>query len=70
MDRPLSLADDRNALYIGPSIDKISLSEMEKAALQETLGIKTDPPPPIYPYPGLSNQDMINAFYRAASKAR
>lgn len=65
----LSLGDDRNALYIGPTIDKMSLPDVEKTALRETLGIKTEPPAPIYPYPGLSNQDMINAFYRAGSKA-
>jgi lysozyme len=65
-----SLADDRGALYTGPSVDDMPLNDVEKNALKVALGIiQPEPPPPPPPptYPGRSNQDIINLFFRAAA---
>lgn len=65
-----SIADDRGALYTGPNVDQMSLNNVEKNALKTALGINLPAPPPIPPtptYPGKTNQDVINIFFRAAA---
>ena len=63
------LADDRGALYTGPDVDSLPLNDAEKAALNTALGITVpEPSPPPSPtYPGKTNQDVINIFFRAAA---
>jgi lysozyme len=67
-----SLVQDRGALYTGPGVDDLPLNRAEKNALRSALGLPLvaeppPPPPPTPTYPGRTNQDMINLFYRAAS---
>ena len=63
------LAEDREGEYAGPLIAEInSLNGNEQARIREALdddlpGLQMD-----LPYPGLLNQDIINLFYRGASK--
>jgi lysozyme len=65
------LADDRLALYSGPAIEELpGLSQAQKNAVAEALGIRPipdDTQEEEVPYPGLTNQGMINVFYKAAS---
>ncbi|KAA3648317.1 MAG: hypothetical protein DWQ07_04810 [Chloroflexi bacterium] len=75
------LVTNRHAPYTGPSIDELpGLNATQKAALREVLGLTpTDDggddddqddsgdDEPTEPFPGLTNQMMINAFYEAAS---
>ncbi len=65
-----SMANDRGALYTGPNVDNMPLNNTEKSALKTALGITVPAPPPSLPqptYPGKTNQDIINLFYRAAA---
>jgi lysozyme len=62
-----SLADDRGALYTGPDVDHMPLNNAEKNALKAALGIIDIEPPPEPTYPGITNQDIINLFFRAAA---
>jgi lysozyme len=61
------LAADRGALYRGTAVsDLAGASEEDRRYLAQVLGLNYDPPPAAQAtYPGLSNQDMINVFYRA-----
>ena len=60
------LALDRGALYAGPIVSQLSLNDGEKVALKDVIGYDTLGPAAVGPYPGLTNQKMINLFYRAA----
>ncbi|MDH5607404.1 MAG: GH25 family lysozyme, partial [Anaerolineae bacterium] len=63
-----NLVDDREAVYTGPKIEKMTgLSELEKTRITQVMGINTSFSGGEYPYRGLVNQDMINVFYKAAS---
>lgn len=69
------LVNNRNALYIGPTVlEMTGLSIKEKQALLQVIDPGTvppsepEPPPVIVPYPGLSNQEMINIFYAVAAQ--
>jgi GH25 family lysozyme M1 (1,4-beta-N-acetylmuramidase) len=64
------LADNRGALYTGPTVDDMALNEDEKNAVKVALGIIEPAPIPVPPtptYPGRTNQDIINLFFRAAA---
>lgn len=61
-----SIAASRNTLYVGPTVDKLPLSSEQKNALRQELGVEPETVPVGPPYPGLTNQDMINAFSKAA----
>ncbi|MDH5506301.1 MAG: GH25 family lysozyme [Anaerolineae bacterium] len=70
------LVEDREASYQGPAILEMSgLDEGLQLALLETLQAMLNPPAPApapppaaLPYPGVTNQMMINAFYQAAEQ--
>ena len=67
------LVNSRHALYIGPTVMEMSgLTTEEKQALLSVIDPDTTPPvipePPEVPYPGLSNQSMINIFYSVAAQ--
>lgn len=64
------LVNDRLALYAGPPIEELpGLDEVQKNALLEALGFERIPieAPDEATYPGVTNQDMINMFYKAAA---
>ncbi|MEK6222504.1 MAG: GH25 family lysozyme [Chloroflexota bacterium] len=70
------LVDFRNLVYTGPKIKNMDdLTRKQKVTIREILNTDSsveeptpeDPPAEtiIYPYPGKTNQDIINAFYAA-----
>ena len=62
----LSMPESNRArLYDGPAIEEMDLNSQEKIALQDAIdNVQADPEN--HELDGLTNQDMINAFYRAA----
>ena len=65
-----SLVRDRQGLYRGPDIEDLpGLTAQEKALVREALGLPAEAPQPETPPPAalLTNQQMINAIYKAAA---
>ncbi len=61
------LAIDRSAFYQGPSISQLRLNDDAKKRIKLAVGIIVVSGDQMQiPYPLLTNQKMINAFYRAA----
>jgi hypothetical protein len=63
---------NRNLIYVGPCVENLpNLAEDKKAALLEALGLPSThvlQPSGGGTYPNLTNQDMIDAMERAASR--
>lgn len=61
------LAEDRASYYMGLGLEELNgLSERHKQALRDELGVSQLEEKPVATYENLTNQEMINAFYRAA----
>jgi hypothetical protein len=60
--------ENRSKPYTGPKIEDLpKLTKIEKAAILALLGAMSRRVRPLATYPGMTNQDMINLIYMAAT---